>query len=136
MDPSVFSPPKSFQSKEGTNNNMQVFPWWLKRERFHQQCRRPRFNPRVGKILWRRERLSTPVFLPGGSPQTEEPGGLQSMGSQRVGYARATNIFTFTSWSVRGEQAHMPGWPQVLCTEKGSCLGDNREKLLPFIHSY
>ena len=29
---------------------------------------------------------STPVFLPGESPWTEEPGGLQSMGSQRVGH--------------------------------------------------
>ena len=29
----------------------------------------------------------TPVFLPGQkSPWTEEPGGLQSMGSQRVGH--------------------------------------------------
>ena len=27
----------------------------------------------------------TPVFLPGESPWTEEPGGLQSMGLQRVG---------------------------------------------------
>ena len=26
---------------------------------------------------------ATPVFLPGESPWTEEPGGLQSMGSQR-----------------------------------------------------
>ena len=28
----------------------------------------------------------TPTFLPGESPWTEEPGGLQSMGSQRVGH--------------------------------------------------
>ena len=28
----------------------------------------------------------TPVFLPG-DPWTEEPGGLQSIGSQRVGYS-------------------------------------------------
>ena len=40
--------------------------------------------------FWRRERLPTPVFLPGESPWTEELGGqskgdpLQSMGSQRV----------------------------------------------------
>ena len=27
---------------------------------------------------------TTPVFLPGESPWTEEPGGLQSVGSQRV----------------------------------------------------
>ena len=42
------------------------------------------FNPRVGKIPWRRAWQPTPVFLPGESPWTEEPGGLQSMGSQRV----------------------------------------------------
>ena len=34
--------------------------------------------------LWRREWQPTPVFLPEESPRTEEPGGLQSMGSQRV----------------------------------------------------
>ena len=28
-------------------------------------CGRPRFSPWVGKIPWRREWLSTPVFLPG-----------------------------------------------------------------------
>ena len=28
----------------------------------------------------------TPVFLPGESPRTEEPDGLQSIGSQRVGH--------------------------------------------------
>ena len=43
------------------------------------------FDPSVGKILWRRDWQPTPVFLPGESPWTEEPGGLQSMGSQRVG---------------------------------------------------
>ena len=29
------------------------------------QCKRPRFNPWLGKIPWRREWLPTPVFLPG-----------------------------------------------------------------------
>ena len=29
------------------------------------QCRRPGFNPWVGKIPWRREWLPDPVFLPG-----------------------------------------------------------------------
>ena len=42
------------------------------------------FNPWVGKIPWRMAGQPTPVFLPGESPWTEEPGGLQSMGSQRV----------------------------------------------------
>ena len=31
------------------------------------RCRRLRFNPWVGKILWRREWIPTPVFLPGES---------------------------------------------------------------------
>jgi len=35
--------------------------------------------------VWRKWQ-PTPVFLPGESPWKEEPGGLQSMGSQRVRY--------------------------------------------------
>ena len=38
------------------------------------------FDPWVGKIPWRREWQPIPVFLPGQSPWTEEPGGLKSMG--------------------------------------------------------
>ena len=38
----------------------------------------------VGNILWRRTWEHTPVFLPGESLWTEEPGKLQSMGWQRV----------------------------------------------------
>ena len=45
----------------------------------------------VGKISWRRAWQPTPVFLPWESPWTEEPGGLQSMGSQRVRQNWATN---------------------------------------------
>ena len=50
------------------------------------QCRKCRFNSWVGKIPWSRKRHPTPVFLPGEIPWTEEPGGLQSIGLQRVGY--------------------------------------------------
>ena len=32
------------------------------------------------------EEMATPVFLPGKIPWIEEPGGLQFMGSQRVGH--------------------------------------------------
>ena len=37
-----------------------------------------------GSIPWRREWLPTPVLLPQEIPWTEEAGGLQSMGFQRV----------------------------------------------------
>ena len=39
------------------------------------------FNPWVGKIFWSRKWQPTLVCLPGKIPWTEEPGGLQSMGS-------------------------------------------------------
>ena len=39
----------------------------------------------------------TPVLLPGEPPWTEEPDGLQSMGSQRVGHDRATKHRTVLS---------------------------------------
>ena len=54
------------------------------------QCRRPGFYPWVGKIPWRGAWQPIPVFLPGESPWTEEPGGLQSMWSQRVWHDRVT----------------------------------------------
>ena len=40
-------------------------PWWLRWERICLQCRRSRLNPWVRNIPWRREWLSTPIFLPG-----------------------------------------------------------------------
>ena len=40
----------------------------------------------VGKIPWRRAWQPTLLFLPGESPWVEEPGGLQSIGLQRVGH--------------------------------------------------
>ena len=43
-------------------------------------------DPWVGKIPWRRKWQPIPVSLPEKSLWTEEPGGLQSMGSQRLGY--------------------------------------------------
>ena len=46
----------------------------------HSLCASPGFDPWVGKIPWRRAWHPTPVFLPGESPWTEEPGGLQSRG--------------------------------------------------------
>ena len=57
--------------------------------------RRTRFNPWFKKIPWRRKWQSTPVLLSGKSkpPWTEEPDGLRSMGSQRVGHDWATNTF-------------------------------------------
>ena len=40
-------------------------PWQLRKQSIHLQCRRPGFDPWVGKIPWRRDWQPTPVFLPG-----------------------------------------------------------------------
>ena len=47
----------------------------------NRQCRRCRLNPCIGKIPWRRKWQCTLAWE---TPWTEEPGGLHSMGSQRV----------------------------------------------------
>ena len=51
------------------------------------QCRRHKrcgFDSCVRKILWRRKWKPTPEFLSEKPPWTEEPGGLQSIGLQRI----------------------------------------------------
>ena len=65
---------------------------------------RPGFNPWAGRSPWRREWLPTPVFLPGESPWTEEPDGLQSMGLQRVRHDRVTKHSTTHSIAGCGFQ--------------------------------
>ena len=67
------------------------------------QCRRHEgcvVDPWTEKSLWRRKRQSTQVFLPRESPWTEEPGGLQSIGLQRIGH----------------------NWRNLACTYKGRSI--------------
>ena len=69
----------------------------------------------VGKIPWRRAWQSTPVFLPGECPWTEEPGGLQSMWSQRVRH----------DW-VTQHTLPMVGFPDGSAGKKSACTaGDS-----------
>ena len=58
--------------------------WWRNGKESSCQYRRCRFDPWVGKILWRKRWQPTPSIVTWKIPWTEEPGGLQSMGSQRV----------------------------------------------------
>ena len=55
------------------------------------QGRTPRFDPWIRKIPWRSECNPLHV-LAWRIPWTEEPGGLQFMGSQRFGYYWATEL--------------------------------------------
>ena len=51
-----------------------------------------------GRFPWRRKWQPTPIFLPGEISWTEEPGGLQSIGLQRVGHdwSNLAAIATYT----------------------------------------
>ena len=71
-------------------------PWWLRWWRVHLQCRRPRFDPRLGKIPEKRMATHSSI-LAWRIPWTEEPGGLQPVRSQRAGHDWVTNTFTFTT---------------------------------------
>ena len=65
--------------------NLSELPWRYSNKESAYHCRRFRFDPWVWKIPWRRKWHSS--ILAWEIPWTEEPGGLQSMGSQRVGMA-------------------------------------------------
>ena len=61
--------------------------WLFPKGSAGKECRRHSrlgFDPRVGKVPWRKAWQPPPVFLARELPWTEEPGGLPSMGLQRV----------------------------------------------------
>ena len=91
----------------------QGFPGGTSVEEPACQCMRLGSDPWVGKMPWRRAWQPPPVFLPGESPRTAEPGGLQSMGSQRVGHDWATE--------------HRRIQPSICTTNKYSQLPSLRE---------
>ena len=59
-------------------------------------------DPWIRKTPWRRAWQPTPIFLPRESPWTEEPGELQSTGSQRVKYDWSNTADTYNPylWSL------------------------------------
>ena len=66
-------------------------------QRICLQCRRCSFNHWVGKIPGRRKWLPTPMEI----PWTEEPGGLQSRGSQRLRHDLATKQHSFDMYFIK-----------------------------------
>ena len=106
-------------------------PWWLSGKESACQCRRPGFNPWVGKIPWRKAWLRTPVFL----PRESQGQRLRSMGSQRGGHSWAKNTSTSTSetrlWNSKAEvilkfmKAAFPGSRTAPAMGQGKMRGVN-----------
>ena len=63
---------------------------WLRGKGSICQCRSHTFGPWVQKIPRGRKWQPTPILLPGKTPWTEEPGGLQSIVLQRIRHSLAT----------------------------------------------
>ena len=76
-----------------THSSMLRLPWWLSWSRICLQCRKPGFDPWVGKIPWRREWLPTAVFRLGEFHWQRTLAGYSSW-SLRVRHNWAT--FTFS----------------------------------------
>ena len=70
------------------------------------QCRRPRFNLWVRKIPPEKEMAAHSSILVWRIPGTKEPGGLQFIGSQRVGQDRVTNAAPL----LRSSSGFWPLW--------------------------
>ena len=64
----------------------QGLPWWLRQLIVCLQCRRPGFDPWVEEDALEKEMAIHSSTIAWTIPWTEEPGRLQSMGSQRVGH--------------------------------------------------
>ena len=58
------------------------------------QCRRPRSDPWIGKIPWRRNRLPTPVFSPGESHGQRSPVGYRPWGHRELDMTEVTGHST------------------------------------------
>ena len=91
------------------------------------------FSLWVEKRPWSRAWQPTPVFLPGEPPWTAEPGGLQPMGSQRVGRGWVTRRSTEATVSIKRGRftVHLPcgsAGKESACNEGalGSILGLGR----------
>ena len=65
-------------------------PRWYSGKESTCQHRKHRFNPWVGKILWRRKWQPAPVFLPGESHRQRSLVGYSPWGHERVRHNLAT----------------------------------------------
>ena len=69
-------------------------PWWLRWYSIYLQCRRPGFDPWVGKIPWRRKWQSTPGLLPGKSHGLRSLVGYSAWGRKESDMTEQLHFFT------------------------------------------
>ena len=68
-----------------SKQSIQNTEWWLREKRICLHCRRPRFDPWVGKIPQRRKWQTIPVSLPGKSHGQRSLMGCTPWGHKELG---------------------------------------------------
>ena len=76
---------------------------WLKWWRICLQCSRPRFDPWVGKMPWRREWQSTPVFLSGESHGQRIQAGYSLWDHKELDTTEQLTTITMWFWGGSGK---------------------------------
>ena len=76
-------------------------PRWLRQWRICLQCSRPRFDPWVRKIPWRRAWQPTLVFLPGEFHGQRSLVGYSPWGWKRINMTWVTDTFTLENYTAR-----------------------------------
>ena len=80
-----------------THSSILWLPLWLSWLRICLQCGRPGFDPWVGKIPWRKERLPTLVFWPGEFHGLYNPWGRKELDTtDRLSLSLKRNSSTFS----------------------------------------
>ena len=77
-------------------------------------CGRPGFDPWVGMIPWRREWLSTPVFLPGEFHEQRSLASCSPWGLKELDMTEQLTFLLFSPWKLNTCKSKMHGFgPQV-----------------------
>ena len=76
-------------------------PLWLRGSSVCLECGRPRFNPWVGKIPWRRKWQPTPVFLSGESHGPRNLVGYSPRGRKESDMTERLHFLSFTVFVVQ-----------------------------------
>ena len=74
------------------------FPWWLRGYSVCLECRKPGFDPWVGKIPWRRKWQPTPVLLPGESHGGRSLVGYSPWGRKESDTTERLYLLTYSIW--------------------------------------
>ena len=136
-----------FQVKSNLHPGFLAFSLnWLSWSRIHLQCRRPGFDPCVGKIPWRRKGLPTPVFWPGefqglyrplGRKESDMTGRLSlhsltqsKLAQTRNGESEARNLITVLGKIVFFKPAGSLGFPGGSDGKASACNVGNRVRSL------